>query len=127
MTINGLNIDFDMDIRKDNARFVKAFQDITKKQEKGQITDNDMEMFLIGCLKSEQAKELLKDGRISTLVKAFTAFFSEAIEQFSVVSNAYTEVADSLASMKDRVTQIFGEYKETRNRLDSFVPVDNGE
>jgi hypothetical protein len=119
MTINGQEVDFDMDNRKDNVRFVKAFTLLQKKQERGQINDEDMETFLNGCIKPEQVKTLLADGKISTLTKIFVEFFRNAIEQYGQVSRTYEEVADLFTELKGLTETVSADYKAINDRIEA--------
>lgn len=117
MNINGIEIEFDMDNRKDNARFVKAFTILQKKQESGQINDEDMEAFLAGCIKSEQVKQLLEDGRISTLTKVFVEFFKNTVDQFGATTEVYADTAKAMSDIKNRASQITTEYQAINSNI----------
>jgi len=120
MNINGIEIEFDLDIRKDYARFAKAYKVIEDRAKKG-MNDNDMENFLTACLNPEQTKELLADGRVSTLAKVFTEFFSNAIEQMSSVSDVYAETAEIIVTMNERASEVMAKYTETKERISGGV------
>ena len=99
MTINGVQTSFDMDVRTDYSRFVKAYQDLERKRKntKGTFDDNDMEGFLKSCLKREEIDQILADGRISSLAKSFAEFFNQAVDQLDAVLGTYQETAELIA------------------------------
>lgn len=127
MKINGHEVDFDMDIRKDYAKFKKSYALLLKKQEnnkKALFTDDDMENFLVGCLKPEDTKTLLSDGRLSTLTKVFTEFFSNTIDQYGEICSAYEETAESLVDMRKRAESVATEYQGIADKVASVEMAD---
>ncbi len=118
MNINGQEITFDLDDRKDNGKFTKAFNILQKKQNTQGINDSDMEIFLVSCIKSDEVQNLLKDNKISTLVKVFTEFFSQAIDQYGQVMHVYEETADALVALKNKADITFKELDTINNKVE---------
>lgn len=92
MILNNVTIQFDMDDRKDNIRFIKAYEIISRKIQKNTLNTDDMETFLVSCLHKEQIDTILADNKISTLTKVFAEFFNQAVTQYSEIVKTYDEV-----------------------------------
>lgn len=108
MTINGCNISFDMDVREDYARFVKAHETLQRKRAntKGSFDDGDMENFLRGCIKKAELEPVLEDNRISTLAKAFAEFFNQAVDQLDAVLGTYNQTADLISETYEKLNSL---------------------
>ena len=103
MTINGKEVAFDLDVRTNYAKYVKAHQDLERKHVKGSIDATDMEVFLKTCLEKEEVEEILQDGRISTLAKSFAEFFNQAVDQLEKVLDIYQDSSELLTDAYQKV------------------------
>lgn len=101
-----IEVSFDMDIRKDKKCFEKvleAFQNKQAKNKNSVMSDDDMEMFLTGCLKPEEVESLIGDGRLSTLMKVFTEFFSQTIQQYNIIVGSLEQSCDVLIEANEQI------------------------
>ena len=106
MTVNDVKISFDLDIRKDYNKFIKALSILKNKQESNNFGIDDMENFLKACLSEDEATQLLEDNRISTLTKSFAEFFAQGIEQFDSVSGTYINAAETVVKAQQRASEL---------------------
>jgi len=116
MFINGIEVEFDLDIRSNFAKFAKALAILQKKEDNPSF--DDMETFLRGCLKPEEVKKLLEDERISTLVNVFLEFVKNAVEQAEETQKAYSNAGATISEMDKRANEIFKKSAELDGMFD---------
>lgn len=127
MIINGIEFAFDLDVRSDYDKFVKSLTALQNKQSKGKFGLSDMEAFLSGCLKKDTVERLLSDGRVSTMTKVFTEFFSYGIDNLEAVVDTYKAAASTAKQARSKAENIVIMLQEAAEGLPVPESGENGE
>lgn len=105
MTINGVEVDFDMDRIVDYEKFVAAYQTMEQRNKKVAFSLDSMTDFMRQCLPKAAVTTLLEDGRISTLTKVFVDFMSQGVEQITEKVAVFQEAKKTVVNMNLKAQQ----------------------